>query len=433
VSPADAQVTAVVGANWGDEGKGKLIDYFAEHSDFVVRFQGGSNAGHTVINDFGKFALHLVPCGVFYPHTTNVLGPGVGVNIEELTAELEGLRARGVPNSTVVVSDRAQVVLPYHIGFDQLEEERLGTAKFGSTQSGMAPFYADKYLKVGVRVADLFDAGRLESRLQAGLATKNALLQHLYGKAPLAVGPLAEKLFELGQRIQPLAADTTALLHNALADGKRIMLEGQLGALRDPDHGIYPFSTSSSTLAGFATVGAGIPPQSIGRIVATVKAYSSCVGAGPFVTELANATGDELRERGGDEGEYGAKTGRPRRVGWFDAVATRYGCRVQGATEIALTLLDVLGYMDEIPTCIAYEIDGSRRDAFPVTGELDRATPVLEVMPGWKSDISEARDFGELPQEARDYVRMIETHCAVPVSWISVGPRREQTIRMADA
>lgn len=425
-----SQVTAVVGANWGDEGKGKLIDYFAEHSDYVVRFQGGGNAGHTVINDYGKFALHLVPCGVFYPHTTNVLGPGVAVNIQALIDEIEELKNRGVPNTNVLISDRAQVVLPYHLEFDQLEEERLGTEKFGSTQSGIAPFYADKYLKIGVRVADLFGEGLLP-RLRRALAQKNTLLTHLYGKRQHDAEPLAEGLRSLSEQILHMVADTTQLLHDAIEDGKRIMLEGQLGALKDPDHGIYPFSTSSSTLAGFATVGAGVPARAIDRIVASVKAYSSCVGAGPFVSELAGAEAEELRNRGGAEGEFGATTGRPRRVGWFDAVATRYGCRVQGATEIALTLLDVLGYLDEIPVCVAYRIDGESHEQFPVTNRLERARPVLETMPGWKTDISGARSFEDLPRTAQDYVHMIERECRVRVSWISVGPHRDQTIRMS--
>ncbi len=427
-----SQVTAVVGANWGDEGKGKLIDYFAEHSDYVVRFQGGGNAGHTVINDYGKFALHLVPCGAFYPHTTNVLGPGVAVNMEGLLKEIRELTDRGVPNANVVISDRAQVVLPYHVQFDELEEGRRGKEKFGSTQSGIAPFYADKYLKIGVRVADLFGEGLLP-RLRNALTQKNTLLTHLYDADDhrWEAESVAEELRGFGDRIRDMTADTTQLLHDAIDDGKRIMLEGQLGALKDPDHGIYPYSTSSSTLAGFATVGAGVPARTIDRIVASVKAYSSCVGAGPFVSELAGSEAEELRNRGGAEGEFGATTGRPRRVGWFDAVATRYGCRVQGATEVALTLLDVLGYLDEIPVCVAYRIDGETTDQFPVTDRLERAEPVLETMPGWKTDISDARNFEELPSAAQDYVRMIERQCRVRVSWISVGPHRDQTIRMS--
>ena len=422
--------TAVVGANWGDEGKGKLCDYLAESSDIVVRFQGGSNAGHTVINQYGKFALHLVPCGVFHTHTTNLLGAGVGVNPALLLAELAELQARGVPNARVLISDRAQVVLPFHVELDRLEEERRGAARFGSTQSGMAPFYSDKYLKVGIQVCELFDGARLRVRLEPALERTNVLREHFYGAAPLPLEPLVEELAGLGARIRPLVVDAGALLRDALDAGKHVLLEGQLGALRDPDHGIYPFTTSSSPLAGFATVGAGVPAHAIDRVVATVKAYSSCVGAGPFTTELTGACGDELRARGGDAGEYGATTGRPRRVGWFDTVATRYGCAVQGATELAVTLLDVLGYLDAIPVCTAYEVDGRQLREFPTTAALERARPVYETLPGWNCDLSHARRFAELPSQARAYVRTIEAAAAVPVRWISVGPRREQLIRV---
>lgn len=423
-------VTAVVGANWGDEGKGKLCDYLAETSDLVIRYQGGRNAGHTVINRYGKFALHLVPCGVFHTHTTNLLGPGVGVDVAALQQELAGLRARGAPNPRVLIAERAQVVLPYHVQLDRLEEARRGAAKFGSTQSGMAPFYADKYLKVGIQVGELFQADHLRRRLRQLLPRTNVLLEHLYGCAPLRLEPLVEELLAGGAQVRELVIDSTALLQAALREGKRILLEGQLGALRDPDHGIYPYTTSSSPLAGFAAVGAGLPARAIERVVATVKAYSSCVGAGPFVTDLTGPCGDELRERGGDAGEYGATTGRPRRVGWFDAVATRYGCLVQGASELAVTLLDVLGYLDRIPVCVAYEVDGARRQDFPATAVLERARPVYETLPGWKCDVSAARRFDDLPPAARSYVRAIETAAGIPVRWISVGPRREQLIHV---
>ena len=423
-------VTAVVGANWGDEGKGKLCDYLAESSDLVIRFQGGNNAGHTIINQYGKFALHLVPCGVFYSHTTNLLGPGVGVNLAALLQELAELRAGGVPNPRVLIAERAQAVLPHHVDFDCLEEQRRGDAKFGSTQSGMAPFYADKYLKVGIQIGELFDADHLRARLAQTLQRTNVLLEHLYGAAPLRLDPLVEELLALGAQVRETVVNSTALLQAALRDGKRILLEGQLGALRDPDHGIYPYSTSSSPLAGFATVGAGLPARAIERVVATVKAYSSCVGAGPFTTELSGPCGDELRDRGGDAGEYGATTGRPRRVGWFDAVATRYGCAVQGATELAVTLLDVLGYLDAIPICTAYEVDGARVHDFPRTAVLERARPVYETLPGWNCDIRDTRRFDALPPPAQAYVRTIEEAAGVPVRWISVGPRREQIIRV---
>ena len=423
-------VTAVVGANWGDEGKGKLCDYLAETADLVIRFQGGKNAGHTVINQYGKFALHLVPCGVCHAHTTNLLGPGVAVDVAALLAELAELRARGAPNPRVLIADRAQVVLPWHVELDRLEEARRGAAKFGSTVSGIAPFYADKYLKVGIQVGELFDADHLRGRLQHTLPRINVLLEHLYRADPLCLDRVVEELLALGAEVREMTVDSTALLRAALRDGKHLLLEGQLGALRDPDHGIYPYTTSSSPLAGFATVGAGVPAHAIGRVVATVKAYSSCVGAGPFTTELTGPCGDELRARGGDAGEYGATTGRPRRVGWFDAVATRYGCAVQGATELAVTLLDVLGYRDAIPICTAYEVDGRRVDDFPATAVLERARPVYETLPGWRCDISGARSFAELPAEAQSYVQTIEAAAGVPVRWISIGPRREQLIHI---
>lgn len=421
-------VTAIVGANWGDEGKGKTTDYLAAEADIVVRFQGGNNAGHTVINDYGKFVLHLVPSGVFYPNVVNVLGPGVAVNISALLEELDHLAQRGVPEPTVRVSNRAQVVLPYHLLLDEYEEERLADRKFGSTKRGIAPFYADKYLKLGVQVADLFDEDRLRTRLESSLAIKNVLFENLYHKPVLHVDNVAPVLLRDGQRIKPLVCDTTSLLHEALAEGKQILVEGQLGALRDPDHGIYPYPTSSSPLAGFASVGAGIPPYTIKRIVAVTKAYSSCVGAGPFVTELFGPEGDELRLRGGDDGEFGATTGRPRRMGWFDAVATRYGCRVQGATEVALTVLDALGYLDEIPICVAYDVDGEVVENFPNPAQLDRARPVLEKLPGWRCDISEIRTFQDLPRNAQAYVLRIEELIGAPVRWVSVGPQREAMI-----
>lgn len=421
--------TAVVGANWGDEGKGKITDVLAGESDLVVRFQGGANAGHTIINTYGKFTLHLLPSGVFYDHVTNVLGPGVAVDVSALLAELDELVARGVPRPTLRVSDRSEVVMPYHVLLDRAEEERLGDRAFGSTRSGIAPFYADKVMKVGVQVADLFDERRLRERVERSLEAKNVLLEHLYGKAPLAANEVLAGLRADAERLRPLVCDAVDLLHQALAAGRRVLLEGQLGTLRDPDHGIYPYPTSSSPLAGFATVGAGVPPQSIERIVAVVKAYSSCVGAGPFVTEILGDDAAELRARGGSAGEYGAKTGRPRRVGWFDAVATRYGCRLQGATEVALSLLDVLGYLEEIPVCTAYRIDGRPTDCFPVPSLLDRAKPVWETLPGWRCDLSGARTLADLPPAARAYISRVEQLIGVPVSMISVGPQREAVIR----
>jgi adenylosuccinate synthase len=396
----------------------------------VVRFQGGNNAGHTIINDFGKFALHLIPSGVFYEDVVNILGPGVALDVEAFLSEREELLERGVPEPTIYISDRAQVVLPLHILLDVYEEQRLGKKSFGSTRSGIAPFYADKYMKVGIQTSDLYDRSRLIDRLTASLAKKNVLLEHLYDKPAVRAEELADDLLAKGEQLKPYLRDTVALLHAGIAEGKTVLLEGQLGALRDPDHGIYPYPTSSSPLAGFGCVGAGVPPYSIDRIVAVTKSYSSCVGAGPFVSEIEGAEGDELRERGGDSGEYGATTGRPRRMGWFDLVATKYGCRIQGATEMAVTLLDVLGYRDDIPVCSAYEIDGKQTDKFPVPAGLDKARPVLEVLPGWKKDITSVRNVEDLPDQALNYVKYIQEGVGIPVRWISVGPTREAMIHV---
>jgi adenylosuccinate synthase len=420
--------TAVVGANWGDEGKGKITDYLAGSSDVVVRFQGGSNAGHTVVSEYGKFVLHLLPSGVFHQGVTNVLGPGVAVDIDEFLKELAELVDRGVPSPEVLVSERAQVVLPYHRMLDEYEEERLGARQFGSTRSGIAPFYSDKFAKTGVQLATLFDERLLRERVGYALEIKNVLLKHLYGKQPISEDSLVDRLLAAARAIRPFVTDTTAFLREALSSGKEVLLEGQLGTLRDPDHGIYPYSTSSSTLAGYACTGAGVPPNAIHEIVAVVKAYSSAVGEGPFVTELAGEQAEELRGRGGSDGEYGAKTGRPRRVGWFDAVATRYGCAVQGATCVALTNLDVLGYLEEIPVCVAYDMDGQRLAEFPTTPLLARAKPVLDKLPGWRCDVSDVRRFQDLPEHARDYVAFVERVAGAPVQYVSVGPHRDQTI-----
>ena len=422
-------VTAVVGATWGDEGKGKITDALAGGAGVVARFQGGRNAGHTIVNDLGRFALHLLPSGVLRPGVTNLLGPGVAVDPAALLEELDGLTAAGVPAPDLVVSDRAQVVLPTHVLADQCEEERLGHKAFGSTRVGIAPFYADKCLKVGVRVEDLFDPDCLRERLGRSLEARNVLFRHLYGREEITVEELCEHLSPMVERLRPMVRDTGALLGQRLAAGQRILAEGQLGALRDPDHGIYPYSTSSSTLAGFACVGLGVPPRSIDGIVAVAKAYSSCVGAGPFVTEWKGAAARELRQRGGDRGEYGATTGRARRVGPFDAVAARYGCRLQGATSAALTNLDVLGYLDEIPLCTAYRIDGVETTDFPCTRDLERAEPLYETAPGWRTDISGARRWEELPDAARRYVDRLEALIETPISLLSVGPHRRALIR----
>jgi adenylosuccinate synthase len=421
-------VIAVVGANWGDEGKGKITDYLGRDADFVVRYQGGNNAGHTIINEFGKFALHLLPSGVFYPKVINVLGPGVAVNMSAFLSEIEKLLERGVPRPDVRISERAQVLLPHHVLFDSLEEERLGKESFGSTKSGIAPFYADKCLKIGLQLNELFDEPLMRARLAKALVQKNVVLEKLYGKPPLSVEEIVGQVTAVRERIAPYLADTTTLLLEAVDKGKTILLEGQLGTLRDPDHGIYPYPTSSSPLAGFGAVGAGVPPWAISRVVAVTKAYSSCVGAGPFVTELHGEEGETLRKRGGDAGEYGATTGRPRRVGWFDCVATLYGCRVQGATETAITNLDVLSYRDSIPVCTAYAFGEKATTAFPVSRMLDSARPVYEELPGWKADITAVRGFEALPERARQYVLFIEKRIGTPIKWISVGPRREQII-----
>ncbi len=422
-------VRAIVGANWGDEGKGKITDMLGEVSDIIVRFQGGSNAGHTIINKYGKFALHLLPSGVFYDHTTSIIGNGVALNIPYLLKEIQGIVERGVPAPKILVSDRAQILMPYHVLFDQYEEERLGKASFGSTKSGIAPFYSDKYAKIGFQVSELFDAELLREKTERVCDMKNIMLEHMYHKPLLNKEELYQTLLSYRDIIAPYVCDTGLFLHEAIKAGKNILLEGQLGALKDPDFGIYPMVTSSSTLAAYGAIGAGIPPYEIKDIIAVVKAYSSAVGAGEFVSEIFGEEADELRRRGGDGGEYGATTGRPRRMGWFDAVATRYGCRMQGATEVALTVLDVLGYLDELPVCVGYEIDGKVTREFPVTAKLKKAKPVYEVLPGWKSEIRGIKSYAELPENCRKYIEFIEKEIEVPVTLVSNGPGREEIIR----
>ncbi len=423
-------VKAIVGANWGDEGKGKITDMLAEESDIIVRFQGGSNAGHTIINDYGKFALHLLPSGVFYNHTTNIIGNGVALNIPYLIKEIEGLASRNVPKPRILVSDRAQIVMPYHIDFDVYEEERLAGQSFGSTKSGIAPCYADKYAKTGFQVSELFGKeDLLREKIKNICTIKNVMLKYLYCKPLLNEDELYDVLMEYKDMIEPYVADTSTYLYNALKEGKNILLEGQLGSLKDTDHGIYPMVTSSSTLAAFGAIGAGIPAISIQNVVTVVKAYSSSVGAGAFVSEIFGEEADELRKRGGDGGEYGATTGRPRRMGWFDAVATRYGVRMQGTTEVALTVIDVLGYLDEIPMCVGYEIDGKITRDFPTTTELKRAKPVLKNYKGWKSDIRGITIYEELPAECRAYIEAIEQEIEAPVTMVSNGPGRHEIIK----
>ena len=421
-------VTAVVGANWGDEGKGKMTDMLGEESDIIVRFQGGSNAGHTIVNDYGKFALHILPSGVFYNHTTSIIGNGVALNIPDLFREINDIVNRGVPKPKILVSDRAQIVMPYHVLFDQYEEERLAGKSFGSTKSGIAPFYSDKYAKVGVQVSELFDEEALREKIEGICVQKNVILEHLYHKPALNVDELMKTLAEYRDMVAPYVCDVSAYLYEARQQGKRILLEGQLGSLKDPDHGIYPMVTSSSTLAAYGAIGAGIPPYEIGRIVTVVKAYSSAVGAGEFVSEIFGDEADELRRRGGDGGEYGATTGRPRRMGWFDAVASRYGCRIQGATEVALTVLDVLGYLDELPICVGYEIDGKVTKDFPTTRELKKAKPVYEVLPGWKEEIRGITEYDKLPENCRKYIEFIEKELGVPIKMVSNGPGRHEII-----
>lgn len=422
-------VTAVVGANWGDEGKGKITDMLGEESDIIIRFQGGSNAGHTIINHYGKFALHLLPSGVFYNHTTSIIGNGVALNIPYLIKEIDDIVERGVPKPKILVSDRAQIVMPYHILFDQYEEERLGGKSFGSTKSGIAPFYSDKYAKIGFQVSELFDEEVLAEKVIRICEQKNVILEHLYHKPKINPEELLSTLHEYRDEIAPYVCDVSSYLYNAVKEGKRILLEGQLGSLKDPDFGIYPMVTSSSTIAAYGAIGAGIPPYEIKRIVTVVKAYSSAVGAGEFVSEIFGDEADELRRRGGDEGEFGATTGRPRRMGWFDCVATRYGCRVQGATEVVLTVLDVLGYLDEIPVCVGYEIDGVVTKDFPTTVKLAKAKPVYEVLPGWKEEIRGITSYEELPENCRNYIEFIEKELGVPVKMISNGPKREEIIK----
>ena len=418
-------VTAVVGANWGDEGKGKITDMLAEKADIIVRFQGGANAGHTIVNDYGKFALHTLPSGVFYGHTTSVIGNGVALNIPVFFKEYNEVVGRGVPAPKILISNRAQMVMSYHILFDQYEEERLGGKAFGSTKSGIAPFYSDKYAKIGFQVSELFDEEALKEKVVRICETKNVTLEHLYHKPLLKPEDIMNELMEYKKMVEPYVCDVSLYLWNALKEGKQVLLEGQLGTLKDPDHGIYPMVTSSSTLAGYGAIGAGIPPYEIKQIVTVCKAYSSAVGAGAFVSEIFGDEADELRKRGGDKGEYGATTGRPRRVGWLDLVAARYGCQVQGATGVAMTVLDALGYLDEIPVCVGYELDGKQIDYFPTTTELKRCKPIFEKLPGWKCDIRGIKKFEDLPENARHYVEFAEKHLGVPVCMVSNGPARE--------
>ena len=419
-------VKAIVGANWGDEGKGKITDLLAEKSDVVIRFQGGANAGHTIICDYGKFALHQLPSGVFYTHTTNIIGNGVALDVNKFAAELKHLEEGGVPAPHIIVDQRTQLLMSYHVLLDSCEEERLAGAAFGSTKSGIAPFYSDKYAKIGIQVADLWHEDRLREQIKHICELKNVLLEHLYHKPALDPEALFQELMGYKKILEPYVGDAVTFVHQALKEGKQVLLEGQLGSMKDPNLGICPMTTSSHTLAGFGTVGGAVPPTSIKDIVTVTKAYSSAVGAGAFVSELFGDEAEELRRRGGDAGEYGATTGRPRRVGWFDAVATRYGCMVQGTTQVALTAIDCLGYLDEIKVCTGYEIDGKVTRDFPVPAMLDHAKPVYTTLPGWKCDIRGVTDFNALPQQAKDYVAFLEQEIECPITIVSTGPKRHE-------
>lgn len=421
-------VKAIVGANWGDEGKGKVTDLCAEVSDIVVRFQGGANAGHTIINKYGRFALHQLPSGIFHENITNIIGNGCALNVASLMDEIESVRKAGI-NFKLLISERAQIVLPHHVKFDEYEEERLGGRAFGSTKSGIAPFFADKYSKIGLQVWELFNDELLKDKLELMYEKVNVTLKHLYNKPPIDYMEVYNILKGYAETIKEHVADTSLFLRKAIKEGKNILLEGQLGTLKDTDHGIYPYVTSSSTLAGYAAVGAGIPPYAISDILCITKAYSSAVGEGPFVSEILDETeAEELRRRGGDKGEYGATTGRARRVGWFDTVATRYGVELQGATEVCLTCLDVLSYLKEIPVCTGYEYEGKVYKDFLTTDKLYKSKPVIEKLKGWNCDIKGIRNYDKLPAEVKNYVEFIEKELGVKISMVSNGPAREDII-----
>ena len=421
-------VKAIVGSCWGDEGKGKITDMLAEKADIVIRFQGGSNAGHTIINDYGKHALHQMPSGVFNENTVNIIGNGVAFNVPYFIKELNYLKESGIKEPKVLISDRVQLLMPYHILFDTLEEARLSDKQFGSTKSGIAPFYSDKYAKLGIQICDLFHEDILMERIKAACEIKNVLLEHLYHHEPLNPQAIFDEVLGYKKYVEPYITTTAEYLNKAISDGKEILLEGQLGALKDPDHGIYPMTTSSSTLAGFGAIGAGIPPHSIEKVYTVVKAYSSAVGGGAFVSEIFGDEAQELRVRGGDAGEFGVVTGRPRRMGWFDCVAARYGCMLQGTTDIAFTVVDVLSYLDKIPVCVGYDIDGKVTREFPVTPLLEKAKPVYEVLPGWKSDIRGITKYEDLPENARNYIEFIERQLGYPITIVSNGPKRNEII-----
>ena len=422
-------VTAVVGANWGDEGKGKVVDVLASQADVVIRFQGGANAGHTIKNKYGKFALHTLPSGVCHPEVMNIIGNGVALSVDKVVNELKDIESKGVPAPKLMISDRCQIVMSYHVLFDSLEEARLAGKSFGSTKSGIAPFYSDKFAKIGIQVSELEDMDALREKVEGIVLKKNIELKYLYHTDELKVDDIMAELERYKKELAPYVGDTSSYLYeNVVKGGKTALLEGQLGTMKDPDHGIYPMVTSSSTLAGYGAVGAGIPPYDINCVVVVSKAYSSAVGAGEFVSEIFGDEAEELRRRGGDGGEYGATTGRPRRVGFYDTVASRYGVRLQGGTEVALTVLDCLSYLDEIPVCVGYELDGKVIKDFPTTTRLKRCKPVWTKLPGWKTDIRGIRKYEDLPENARKYVEFIEKEIGVHISMVSNGPAREDII-----
>lgn len=418
---------AIVGINWGDEGKGRMVDLLTENYDIVVRYQGGGNAGHTVINEYGKFALHLLPSGVFRKGVVNVLGNGVALDPENLWAEIEQVRAQGVSVTpdNLKISDRASLLLPWHRDLDALEEQRLADKKYGSTKQGIAPFYSDKYQKKTVMAGELFYPETLKAHLADLAEWKNLTLTKVYGAQAYTEAKTEEWLKEYCEKIKPFICDTGAFLKEAQQAGKNILFEAQLGSLRDLDYGIYPYTTSSNTLAAYAPIGSGLPSAKIENVVGVVKAYSTCVGEGPFVSEMFGEEAEELRKAGF---EYGAKTGRPRRVGAIDLVATRYGVEVQAATEIALTKLDVLSYLDKIPVCTRYRVNGEETERFPFPAAMKYAEPIIEYADGWKCDISAVRTWEELPKTAQDYVLRIEKAIGCPISYVSVGPERDSII-----
>ena len=419
---------AIVGINWGDEGKGRMVDLLASEYDVVVRYQGGNNAGHTVINQYGKFALHLIPSGIFRPEVINLLGNGTVIDPEALLEEMQSLQAAGVSITpeNFKISDRATIVFPYHRAQDALEEERLKDAKYGSTKRGIAPVYSDKFQKKTIMMGELMDMDYLGQRLKGILEWKNLTIQNVYGAEPYDYDTLMAWLEKFGGQLRPYICDAGSVLRLAQLRGKNILFEAQLGALRDIDYGIYPYTSSSTPLAAYAPIGCGAPDLRVDEVLGIVKAYSTCVGEGPFTAEWFGAEADKLREAGG---EYGAATGRPRRVGPLDLVATRYGVKVQGATSIALTKLDILSYMEEIPVCIAYDIDGKKTEAFPFPSQLAKAKPVMETLPGWGCDISGVRYWEDLPQAAQNYVTYVEDQIGCPITYVSVGADRDAIIQ----